>query len=125
MIRIMLVVMLTVILVGSWGSPGFAGEPYSLSRAYNMDKAERGFKEPPKARPSASVIAFDAILGRPLGLATTVAGTGVFVVTLPFSAASQSVDTAAWGLVGAPGGWTFVRPMGRGDTRFEEQGIFR
>jgi hypothetical protein len=121
----MLMMVLIIILVGSWGSLGIAGEPYSLSRAYNLDKAERGFKEPPKAQPSASVVAFDATIGRPLGLATTLIGTGVFVVTLPFSATSQSVDTAAWGLVGAPGGWTFVRPMGRGDSRFEEHSVFK
>ncbi len=125
MTRPLLVVILTLILAGTWGSLAAAGEPYSLSRAYNLDKAEWGFKEPPKAQPSASVVAFDATLGRPLGLATTIVGTGVFVVTLPFSATSQSVDTAAWGLVGAPGGWTFVRPMGRSDPRFEEHSIFR
>jgi hypothetical protein len=71
------------------------------------------------------VVAADAVIGRPLGLATTIAGTGVFLVTLPFSATSQSVDTAAWGLVGRPGGWTFVRPLGKGDPRFEEKGIFK
>lgn len=125
MTRLLLVVISILILAGTWGSLAAAGEPYSLRKAYNLDKAERGFIEPPKAEPSASVVAFDAILGRPAGLATTIIGTGVFVATLPFSAPSQSVDTAAWGLVGRPGGWTFVRPMGRSDPRFEEDSIFK
>jgi len=122
---LLLAVIMTFILVGSWGSIGLAGEAYSLSKAYNMDKAERGFKEPPKKDPSASVVMLDAVLARPLGLATTVAGTGVFVLTLPFSAPSRSVDTAAWGLIGRPGGWTFDRPMGRSNPEYEEPSVFK
>lgn len=125
MTRPTLAVILTLILVGSWGSLSIAGEPYSLRKAYNMDKAEYGFVEPPKKEPSASVVAADAVLARPAGLALTVAGTGVFLLTLPFSAPSRSVDNAAWGLVGRPGGWTFVRPLGRSAPRFEERSIFK
>ena len=126
MTRPLLAVMLTIILVGTWGSLAIAGDnTYSLSKAYNLDKAERGFAIPSKAEPSASVVAADAVIGRPVGLATTIAGTGVFILTLPFSIPSQSVDTAAWGLVGRPGAWTFVRPMGRNAPEFEEKGIFR
>ncbi len=122
--RPLLAVIMTFILVGSWGSIGDAGEPYSLSKAYNMDKAEKGFKEPPKKEPSASVVMLDAVIARPLGLATTIAGTGVFVLTLPFSVPSQSVDTAARGLIGRPGGWTFDRPLGRSNPEYEEPSIF-
>ena len=126
MTRRLLVVIFTIILAATWAGLATAGEtPYNLRKAYNMDKAEEGFSVPPKGEPSAAVVAGDAILARPLGLATTIVGTGVFVVTLPFSACSESVDTAAWGLVGRPGGWTFVRPMGKGDPRFEEKSIFK
>ena len=123
--RPLLAIILALILVGTWGSIAAAGEAYSLTKAYNMDKAERGFADPPKREPSASAVAVDAVIGRPLGLATTIAGTGVFIATLPFSVPSRSVDTAAWGLVGRPGGWTFVRPLGRGKLEYEEPGIFR
>jgi hypothetical protein len=120
MTRRLLVVILTILLVGTWGNLGAAGEmPYSL------DKAERGFKIPPQSEPSASVVAADAIIGRPLGLATTIAGAGVFIVTLPFSAISGSTREASWGLVGRPAGWTFKRPLGRGEPKYEEQGVFR
>ena len=116
----LLVVILTIILVATWASLGAAGEmPYSL------EKAERGFKVPPQSEPSASVVAADAVIGRPLGLATTIAGTVVFLVTLPMSATSGSTREASWGLVGRPAGWTFKRPMGRGEPKYEEQSIFR
>jgi hypothetical protein len=121
----MLVVILTIILVGTWGSLALAGDKtYSISEAYNLDKAERGFAVPAKKEPSASVVTADAVIARPLGLATTIAGTGVFVLTLPFSVPSRSVDTAGWGLVGRPGAWTFVRPLGRNAPEFEEKGVF-
>ena len=123
--RSLLVAFLTLILVGTWGVLGAAGETYSLSQTYNLRKAERGFHEPRKGEPSASVVAADAVIGRPAGLATTIAGTGVFILTLPFTIPSQSVNTAAWGLVGRPGGWTFVRPMGKRAPEFEERSVFK
>ena len=126
MTRPLLVAILTLFLLGTWGGLSLAGEAYNLRKAYNLDKAEQGFAEPAKREePNASVVAVDAILGRPLGLATTIGGAGVFVATLPFSLPSKSVDTAAWGLVGRPGGWTFVRPLGRSEPRFEEKSIFK
>jgi len=126
MIRPLIVIILTFILVGTWGNIAAAGEaPYNLGKAYNMDKAERGFIDPPGAEPSPAAVGADALIGRPLGLATTIVGTGVFVLTLPFTVPSRSVDTAAWGLVGRPGGWTFVRPLGRSDPEYDRPGIFK
>ncbi|MEW6657725.1 MAG: hypothetical protein AB1424_03605 [Thermodesulfobacteriota bacterium] len=125
MIRPLLVVILTIILVGTWGSFAVAKEAYSLSKAYNMDKAEQGFKDPPKSEPSPSAIAADAVIGRPLGLATTIVGAGVFLSTFNFYIHSDSVGTAAWGLVGRPAGWTFARPIGRSDPRYDRPGIFK
>jgi hypothetical protein len=66
----------------------------------------------------------DAVVARPLGLATTIAGGGVLVVTLPFTLPSGSVGPAAHGLVGQSAGWTFLRPLGQGDPRFEDKGVF-
>jgi hypothetical protein len=106
-------------LVCAWASLGLAGDV-----GYRFRDDRVGFTRVP-GPPSSAVVATDAILGRPLGLATTIGGAGVFLATLPFSAISGSTGEAAWGLVGRPGAWTFVRPLGRGAPQFEEQGIFR
>jgi hypothetical protein len=115
------VVILTIILVATWGSMAGAAGPMP----YNLDKAEKGFREPSKAEPSAAAVAADAVIGRPVGLVTTIAGAGLFVITLPFTAPSGSARQAAWELVGRQGGWTFNRPLGRSDPRYEREGIFR
>ena len=116
-----LLVILVMSLVCAWGGVGTAGQI-----GYSMRGAEAGFGFKPNPNPpSSAVVAADAIIGRPLGLATTIAGTAVFLVTLPVSIPSESTAEAAWGLVGRPGGWTFVRPMGRGEPFFEERGVFQ
>ena len=114
-----LVVMLALSLVCAWGGSSVAGV-----LGYSLERAERGFETKPDAEPSAPVVAADGLIARPLGLATTIAGTGLFLVTLPFSIPSGSVNESARGMICKPGGWTFVRPMGRGDARFEAQGVF-
>ncbi len=117
----LLVGILTIILVGAVCGSASAGS----ALPYSLEKAERGFLVPPKAEPSSSVVAVDALIGRPLGLATTIAGTAVFVATLPFSVPSGSTREASWGLVGRPAGWTFKRPLGRSEPRYGEPSIFR
>ena len=113
-------VILVMSLVCAWGGVGTAGQI-----AYSMRGAEKGFGFKPNPNPpSSSTVAADCIIGRPLGMATSIAGTAGFLVTLPVSIPSQSTAEAAWGLVGRPGGWTFVRPLGRGEPLFEEQGVF-
>jgi hypothetical protein len=115
-----LLAMLVVSLVYVWGSEGIAGQ---IGYRIREDK-DFAIKTPP-GPPSSSVVAVDALIARPLGLATTIAGTGVFLVTLPMSLTSGSTENAAWGLMGRPGAWTFVRPMGRSDPQFEERGVFQ
>ncbi|OGR08322.1 MAG: hypothetical protein A3K23_00915 [Desulfobacca sp. RBG_16_58_9] len=114
------VVILTIILVGTWGSLGVAGE-----MRYSLEKAERGFYVPSTGPPSSTAVAADALIGRPVGLATTFLGAGLFIATLPFSIPSRSVGTSARGLVGDQGGWTFCRPMGKSDPRYDRPGIFK
>jgi hypothetical protein len=63
--------------------------------------------------PNSNVMAFDALIGRPLGLGMTVLGTGAFIATLPFTACSGSAREAARGLVREPAWWTFKRPLGQ------------
>ena len=62
---------------------------------------------------SAETIIVDGLLLRPGGLVATVVGTAVFVVTLPFSIPTKSVDKAAQRLVVDPARYTFVRPLGQ------------
>jgi len=116
-------IILSIMLVGTWGSLAAAGEAYSLRKAYNLDKAEQGWGQPISPKPNSVKITADLLIGRPLGLVTTTLATGVFVATIPFNIPSRSVRTAAWG-VKQVGGWTFKRPLGQYDPRFAEEGFF-
>lgn len=118
--RKILVVMMALSLSCAWTGAATAGVlGYSLDRA-----GTRGFAEPPPAEPSAAVVAADALIARPAGLGLTIAGTATFLLTLPFSIPSGSVDNAAQGLIVKPGGYTFVRPLGRSAPEYEERTLF-
>ncbi len=118
--RRIMAVILALSLLGAWTGAATAGVlGYSLDRA-----GTAGFTEPPPVEPSAAVVAADALIARPIGLGLTIAGTATFLVTLPFSIPSGSVDNAAQGLIVRPGGYTFVRPFGRSEPRFEEKSLF-
>ena len=111
---------LVISLVCAWGGVGTAGQI-----GYNMRGAETGFAfKPQPGPPSSAVVAADAIIGRPLGLATTIVGAAVFIPSIPLTLKSDTTSEAAWGLVGRPYGWTFIRPLGRGAPVFEERGVF-
>ena len=58
-------------------------------------------------------IAGDIILARPLGLAATALGTGLFIVALPFSALGGNTGASAKALVADPIRFTFFRPVGQ------------
>lgn len=62
--------------------------------------------------PSALAMVGDAIIARPLGLAFTVIGAAVYVVTLPFSALGGNAKAAGQTLVVGPAEATFVRCLG-------------
>ena len=112
---------LVVSLVGAWGSVGTAGQI-----GYSMRSTEEGFGFKPNPNPpSSAVMAFDAVIGRPLGLATTIVGTAIFVPMIPLTLKSDTTSEAAWGLIGRPAGWTFVRPLGRDAPVYQEEGVFR
>ncbi len=117
--RVMAVVMaLTLVFLG-------ASLAAAEGMGYSLRGADIGFGlKPTPGPPSSGVVAADALIGRPIGLATTIAGTAIFIATLPMSLSSGSTSEAAHGLVGQPGGWTFVRPFGRSEPRFEERRIF-
>ena len=54
---------------------------------------------------------------RPFALVSTVAGTAVFIVTLPFNALDNNIGEAANTLVAEPFKYTFARPLGVYDER--------
>lgn len=66
----------------------------------------------PEDEPSGAEMMVDAVVARPIGLATTLLGAVVFVVSLPFSALGGNIDGAAEKLVLDPGRETFVRCLG-------------
>ena len=60
--------------------------------------------------------AADALVVRPVCLVATVIGSAVFVVALPWAAASGSIKKAAHALVVRPAAATFTRPLGDMDA---------
>ncbi len=53
----------------------------------------------------------DLLLARPLGFAAGIVGTGLFIVTLPFTIPTKSVDKAGKMLVSDPFNFSFSRPF--------------
>lgn len=62
--------------------------------------------------PRAFSMAGDLLIARPLLIAATAVGTGLFVVTLPFSALGGNVGEAADALIAEPGREAFARCLG-------------
>jgi hypothetical protein len=119
--RKVLVVILASILVCAWGGVGVAGQI-----GYSMRSAEKGFVSKPNPEPpSSTAMAFDGLIGRPLGAAASALGIALLVVETPLTLHSGTTSEAAWGLVGRPVGWTFSRPLGRGAPEYEEKGVFK
>ncbi len=61
---------------------------------------------------SAGAMAADLLLVRPLGIAATVAGTVLYMVSIPFSAPGGNHLDAREKLVHEPARFTFQRPLG-------------
>jgi len=61
---------------------------------------------------SASAMAADLLVIRPLGIVATVVGSAVFIVSLPFSALGGNTKTACRKLVQNPAKFTFTRALG-------------
>jgi len=62
--------------------------------------------------PSGIDMAADLIIGRPVLLATTIVGSAIWLVALPFSALGGNVGESADALVIGPAKATFVRCLG-------------
>ena len=65
---------------------------------------------------SAEAIIADGLVLRPAGVVATIVGTLAFVVILPFSIPTKSVNKAAQKLIMDPVNYTFVRPLGQIDS---------
>ena len=65
-------------------------------------------------------VAADAIVVRPACLVATVLGSAVFVVALPWAAASKSIKKTADTLVVKPANATFTRALGDVDALMDE-----
>jgi len=61
---------------------------------------------------SAEAMVADALIARPIGLVTTVVGSAVYVVSLPFSLLGGNEQQAREKLVKEPSAFTFKRPLG-------------
>jgi hypothetical protein len=61
-------------------------------------------------------VAADALVVRPACLVATAVGSVVFVVALPWAAASKSIKRTANALVAAPANATFTRSLGDMDA---------
>jgi hypothetical protein len=114
-----LLIILALSLGFVWISEGAAGQIGYRIR----DDVEFAIKPPP-GPPSSAMMAADALIGRPLGLATTIVGTAILVPAIPLTLQTGTTGEAAWGLVGRPAGWTFVRPLGHSNPKYEEPGVF-
>ena len=65
-----------------------------------------------KRPPGAGAMTYDLVLLRPLGIAATIGGGAIFVVSLPFSAIGGNVGRAWEALFVQPVAFTFARPLG-------------
>ncbi len=65
-----------------------------------------------KKDPSAGAMVADLILVRPVGIVALVAGSALFIISLPFSALGRNVKAAARSLVIKPAKFAFTRPLG-------------
>jgi ABC-type Fe3+ transport system permease subunit len=63
--------------------------------------------------PNGVAIAADFLVIRPIGIAGTVLGSALFLLSLPFSAAGKNVGQTARTLVVTPAKFTFTRPLGK------------
>jgi len=79
-----------------------------------------GFEKPQMldSDTAAADIVLDMVITRPIGLVGLIAGSVVYVVTLPVAMITKSVDRTQKALVKDPYDYTFVRPLG--DIRGEE-----
>ncbi|MBC9252636.1 multidrug transporter [Pseudomonas alcaligenes] len=70
--------------------------------------------------PAGYAMAGDLIIARPLLIAGTIIGAGLFLISLPFSAAGGNVKEAGQALVIEPGMSAFVRCLGCTESGYKK-----
>lgn len=65
-----------------------------------------------EAEPTGTEITVDLAVARPIGFASLVCGTTIFVVAFPFALVAGSTKKTANALVSAPYNFTFARDLG-------------
>ena len=70
--------------------------------------------------PKGYAMAGDLIIARPLLIAGTIVGAGLFLVSLPFTAAGGNVKEAGQALVVEPGMAAFVRCLGCTESGYKK-----
>jgi hypothetical protein len=78
----------------------------------SLVRAEDYAMSPAPKEPTGEAMLADVFILRPFGLAATVLGSVAFVVALPFTLLTRSVDKSAQRLVVDPAKFTFARPLG-------------
>jgi len=74
--------------------------------------ASHGHAQAVEESPSALAMTGDALFARPVLLATTIVGSAIYLVSLPFSALGGNAGEAGRVLVAGPAEATFVRCLG-------------
>ncbi|MDI6853518.1 MAG: hypothetical protein QME75_07950 [Deltaproteobacteria bacterium] len=90
--------------------------PVQAQQGYYYQPREREhayFERYYDREPSSAWMALDMAAARPIGVATTIGGIGLFVATLPLSVPSGTTADAAHGFIERPARWTFQRRLGR------------
>lgn len=74
----------------------------------------------PGQKPSSEAVAYDAVVGRPVGLAAIGLGAALFVATLPGTLPARQVKQANQAFLKNPSQWTLKRPLGiNGPRRYQ------
>jgi len=80
---------------------------------------------PAYAKPSDEMMVPDILIARPLGLVGIIIGSAIFVMALPVSIPSRSVENVGRRLVMDPIEYTFIRPVGDMDYKVGAWGTER
>ena len=81
----------------------------STVKADDISSNEITYYQP---QPSAENIILDGLVYRPLSIAGTLLGAGIYILTLPFSLIGGNVEQAGEALVGEPAELAFDRCLG-------------
>lgn len=96
----------------------------SASAGTYRGSVSSGLWAPPEAvekeQPLAARLIVDVLIARPIGFASTILGTGVFVAWLPYTLPTLSVGESAKGLIVDPFKFTFMRPLGEMTDPFRQ-----